>query len=86
MDRLTPLAPASAAKDQPRSVRKFFTRPPKCRWMASAGAAPAAGLAPVTLAAAFRRAGRTAMLSSSPGPGPGKSCAGLFDIPEIHLA
>jgi hypothetical protein len=36
IDRLTPLALASASSDQPRSVRSFFTRTPRWRLMASA--------------------------------------------------
>ncbi len=38
IDLLTPLAFASASNDQLRAVRRFFTRVPRCRLMASTGA------------------------------------------------
>src|SRR5436190_23082013 len=37
MERLTPLAPARASRDQSRLARRSLTRAPRCRLMASAG-------------------------------------------------
>src|SRR5262249_49095379 len=44
MERLTPPALASCFNDQPCAARSCFTRPPKCRLMASGGMFAAANL------------------------------------------
>src|SRR5688572_11199951 len=83
MDRLTPLALASASRDQPRVVRRFFTRLPRWRLIASAGSG--------VLVAGARRDLFGVVIRKERSRGLGESrCSGsrnrLSCIVEIYLA
>src|SRR5690349_18263837 len=83
MERLTPLALASASRDQPRVVRRFFTRLPRWRLMASAGSGALVAEARRDLFGVVIRKERSRGLGKRCGPGSRNrtSC-----IMEIYLA